>query len=286
MRLTYTALATLAALLSCSDSVPTAGNPKAVLKHDVSLVARGTGGDDNGADGKRLLRNAHAQDESQDSQLFEERSVAVPEAATGAASAVVHSFTSEASPIAKNVVEATTHVKDGAGQEKNWLLTKLESFKDWAKELSFIKGIMKWWKRWIHNPNHVDKNAKPVSSTPSVEGEKITEKEAEVKKSATADKSLPPPPAYTPRLSEGNVKTAGETSKVPTDNGKLPVGTVTKTEGKSTVSSQNEKPIMTAGTHGTDSTKPQGAGNPSKNTEGGVPLKIDAPVSTQGHKDG
>uniref|UniRef100_M4C3L1 RxLR effector protein n=1 Tax=Hyaloperonospora arabidopsidis (strain Emoy2) TaxID=559515 RepID=M4C3L1_HYAAE len=77
MRLTYTALATLAALLSCSDSVPTAGNPKAVLKHDVSLVARGTGGDDNGADGKRLLRNAHAQDESQDSQLFEERSVAL-----------------------------------------------------------------------------------------------------------------------------------------------------------------------------------------------------------------
>nr|AEF57449.1 RXLR effector [Hyaloperonospora arabidopsidis] len=143
MRLTYTALATLAALLSCSDSVPTAGNPKAVLKHDVSLVARGTGGDDNGADGKRLLRNAHAQDESQDSQLFEERSVHVPEKGTVVvASAVAHVIPSEANPIAKKVVEANTHVKDGAGQEKYWLLTKLESFKKKLMEGRKIQAFM------------------------------------------------------------------------------------------------------------------------------------------------
>uniref|UniRef100_A0AAV1UR01 Uncharacterized protein n=1 Tax=Peronospora matthiolae TaxID=2874970 RepID=A0AAV1UR01_9STRA len=57
MRVVFTAVATMAALLACSDSVPTAGEPEAVLEHDVSLfVARGTDGDAYGEDAKRLLR--------------------------------------------------------------------------------------------------------------------------------------------------------------------------------------------------------------------------------------
>uniref|UniRef100_A0AAV1USW8 Uncharacterized protein n=1 Tax=Peronospora matthiolae TaxID=2874970 RepID=A0AAV1USW8_9STRA len=74
MRLAYTAVTTLAALLSCSHSVPTAGDPKAVLKQDVSqFVARGTDGDDYKVNTKRLLRNAHVQGTLEEALLLEER---------------------------------------------------------------------------------------------------------------------------------------------------------------------------------------------------------------------
>nr|BAP68792.1 RxLR effector candidate protein [Hyaloperonospora arabidopsidis Emoy2] len=73
MHLAYTAVATLAALLSCSHSVPTAGDPRAVLKHDVSLVARGTDGDDYRVNTNRLLRDSHVQGTSEEALLLEER---------------------------------------------------------------------------------------------------------------------------------------------------------------------------------------------------------------------
>uniref|UniRef100_M4C4M8 RxLR effector candidate protein n=1 Tax=Hyaloperonospora arabidopsidis (strain Emoy2) TaxID=559515 RepID=M4C4M8_HYAAE len=41
MRLTYTAVVTLADLLSCSDSLLTGGDPKDILRHVVSFVAQG-----------------------------------------------------------------------------------------------------------------------------------------------------------------------------------------------------------------------------------------------------
>ena len=82
------------------------------------------------------------------------------------ASGVAHGIASEANTIAKKVVEANTHLKDGVGQGKSWLLKKHKSLKNWWNQLPIIKDIIKWWKRHSHSHNHVDRTRSCVHRLP------------------------------------------------------------------------------------------------------------------------
>uniref|UniRef100_A0AAV1UQ47 Uncharacterized protein n=1 Tax=Peronospora matthiolae TaxID=2874970 RepID=A0AAV1UQ47_9STRA len=312
MRLAYTAVATLAALLSCSDSVPTAGNLKAVPEHGLSLVAHKTHGDDYVAHAQRLLREAHAQDESHDSYLFEERGP--PGGAVEAVAAnAAHEVMSETKSVVDAVAGANAHVKDGAVQEKSWLMTKLAALKEWSKKITFFKWIINLFNRSHSNHNHGEKNVKVSPSAPPVEAEKVTEKEAEVVKKAKVeaesekkvDDQGPPPPYPGPRA-EGDVKANDKIKKNPTvatsesKVAPLPlkeadptkkgpeslvtprVVTVPKTEGEAARNVIPKESVTTADTRGVGPAKSQDASNPSKKTEGNAPVKTTGTVTDPG----
>uniref|UniRef100_A0AAV1URD0 RxLR effector protein n=1 Tax=Peronospora matthiolae TaxID=2874970 RepID=A0AAV1URD0_9STRA len=160
MRLAYTAVTTLAALLYCSDSVPAAGDPKAVLKHDVSqFVARRTYGDDYRVNTKRLLRNAHAQGDSDDLLVTEERGL--PSSIFGVTSGIPQKFASTKNVVADGVKTAAKKMEDKMTE----LIMKLDPYGKKLMKNSKFKAFMKHYNTLFRRKSTVKDAKKPTTTT-------------------------------------------------------------------------------------------------------------------------